>query len=343
VPKIFILDDQISYRSQIEKRIAALSWLEVVGSSRINLGTLNLLASSGADVLVIELHPGSQAGMKILEDVRQTTHEIKTVIALVHETAQTARAQSLGASQVFCKKLGAEADEVRIAGLIAGALLALPRPQTIEVPTGASLHRPKGRLAENWSPQAIVIASSTGGPPVLERIFSLLKPPLLIPVFLVQHMPEFFTRELAQRLSTVSGLKVREAIDGEEVQAGTCYVAPGNFHMQLVNTARKVVIRLNQDEKLHSVRPAADYLFSTAAAIYTRDCLGIVLTGMGMDGANGALEIRKLGGHVVIQDKESSAVWGMPGAAHALGAFDAMEDIDGIASLLRSSIARNAS
>ncbi|RZA23859.1 MAG: chemotaxis protein CheB, partial [Proteobacteria bacterium] len=263
-----------------------------------------------------------------------------TIIALVHEETQTKRAVGLGAKHVLCKKAGTDADESRLAALI---LDILSKPLSASVSTSATTpKRLKAKFADNWTPRAIVIASSTGGPPVLEKIFAQLRPPLHIPVFMVQHMPEFFTRELAQRLTTVSGLVVREAIDGEEAKAGVCYMAPGNYHMQLVNTAQKVIIRLNQDEKLHSVRPAADYLFHTAAAIYARDCLGIVLTGMGADGADGALGIKKLGGHVVIQDKESCAVWGMPGAVHALGAFDAIEDVDSIAAILRQSMVRNA-
>ncbi len=339
--KIFILDDQISYRSQIEKHLATLPKVVMAGSSRINSGTLSILESSHADILIIELHPTSQAGMKILEDLKQKASPLKTIIALVHEEAQSKRALGLGAKHVLCKKPETDGDEARIAASILD-LLSSSLSASSSTPT-VSPKRLKAKFANNWSPRAIVIASSTGGPPVLEKIFSQLRPPLLIPVFMVQHMPEFFTRDLAQRLSAVSGLLVREAVDGEEAKAGVCYMAPGNYHMQLVNTAQKVIIRLNQDEKLHSVRPAADFLFHTAATIYARDCLGIVLTGMGADGADGALGIKKLGGHVVIQDKESCAVWGMPGAVHALGAFDAIEDVDSIATILRQSMARNAS
>lgn len=338
VLKIFIADDHISYRSQIEKRLSTLPKVEVVGSSRLGSSTFSILESCKPDVLVIELNPESPKGSQLLEEIKAKGLKIPSIIAILHNHAQKSRALHLGATQVFAKNLGDLGDEAQVATLIKDYFASKQNASESK-----ATKRSKPLIMDGWHPRAVVIASSTGGPPVLEEIFRQLRPPLFVPMFIAQHMPEFFTRDLALRLAQVSQLTVREAVNGEEALPGVVYISPGNYHMRLNIYAKKVVILLDQEEKLHSVRPAADYLFRTAANIYGKDCLGIVLTGMGNDGADGALQVKNAGGRVAIQDKESSAVWGMPGAAHALGAFDTIEGVEGIAQIMRLSMARNAS
>lgn len=178
---------------------------------------------------------------------------------------------------------------------------------------------------------AVTIASSTGGPDALSLLFRALKgTPLRGPIFITQHMPPQFTAMLAARLSKESGLLCREGADKLEPAPGEIYVAPGDFHMRLERVGAGVRIRLDKGEKEHFCRPAADPLLRSAAAVYGAQLLGVVMTGMGSDGAMGAAEIKRNGGAVIIQTKESSAVWGMPGAAYALGAYDAIMPPDEI-------------
>jgi len=184
-------------------------------------------------------------------------------------------------------------------------------------------------------PKALVIASSTGGPNALEILFSQLQGPYRIPILIVQHMPPVFTKILADRLSNISGCEVREAIDGEVVVANRVYVAPGDFHMSVVLQNGKTVISLNKESQRNSVRPCADYLFESAAEIYKDRLLGIVLTGMGEDGADGARAIKKCDGGIVIQSQESCVVYGMPGAVFAQGNYDEIKDINEMGIFLR--------
>ena len=166
---------------------------------------------------------------------------------------------------------------------------------------------------------AVLIGSSTGGPDALKHIFDALKTNPKIPVFVVQHMPALFTRYLAEQLTKSSILNIREAIDGEIVEPGMVYLAPGDYHMELEREGFKTVIKLNQESKECFVRPAVNKLFRTAANVYGDRCLAIVLTGMGSDGAEGAIELKKRGAKIFVQDKNTSVVWGMPGAVVEAG------------------------
>ncbi len=184
-------------------------------------------------------------------------------------------------------------------------------------------------------PSALVIGSSTGGPTALEKIFSGFSGPVSVPILIVQHMPPVFTEILARRLGELSGIPSSEAKSGEPVVANHIYVAPGDFHMVLESTQKGTRIALNQAPQRNSVRPAVDHLFESASAIYKSGCLAVVLTGMGEDGLVGAKAIREMGGPVVIQDKESSVVFGMPGAIYAADEYDQIGNLELISSLLK--------
>ncbi|NBQ53990.1 MAG: chemotaxis protein CheB [Proteobacteria bacterium] len=155
-----------------------------------------------------------------------------------------------------------------------------------------------------------------------------------VPILVVQHMPAGFTESLAGRLQMVSGLPAAEAKPGEILKAGRVYVAPGDYHMRLVNDGGEVTVHLDHGPKRNSVRPCVDILFETAAGIFGRNVLAMVMTGMGEDGLAGCRTVKKSGGAVIIQNKESSVVWGMPGSVHASGCFDAMGDLERCADLL---------
>jgi two-component system chemotaxis response regulator CheB len=141
-------------------------------------------------------------------------------------------------------------------------------------------------------------------------------------VLIVQHMSQGFTKSLADRMNQVSALKVKEAEEGEPILTGHVYFAPGNYHMQVVREGKQEVVRLNQEPPRHSVRPAADVTLETAAEVFGSNCLGVVLTGMGHDGAAGAKKVKDLGGRVLVQDEATSVVFGMPKSAIELGAAD---------------------
>jgi two-component system, chemotaxis family, protein-glutamate methylesterase/glutaminase len=209
----------------------------------------------------------------------------------------------------------------------------------------AGAHRPGFPLAETVRPPAqfrqrafslvpprvIAIGSSTGGPQALANLFKALSPALdRIPVLVVQHMPPMFTAILAERLARDAERQTKEGVDGEILHPGTIYVAPGNHHMT-VHGSRPSRLGISGGPPVNFCRPSVDPLFTSVAANFGPAALGIVLTGMGQDGAAGVRSIADAGGSVIAQDEMSSVVWGMPGAAAATGACAAVLPPLGIA------------
>lgn len=180
--------------------------------------------------------------------------------------------------------------------------------------------------------QCIAIAVSTGGPNALADLLPRLPQDLAAPIVIVQHIPAMFSKALADRLDAKAPLHVREGLQGEELQPGDAWVAPGDYHMMVRRDGTAVTLDLNQGPPENSCRPAADVLFRSVASTFGANVLGVVLTGMGSDGAKGAQTIVNAGGRIIAQDEASSVVWGMPGAVVQAGLVDGTYSLDRIAS-----------
>lgn len=167
--------------------------------------------------------------------------------------------------------------------------------------------------------EVVVIGTSTGGPNALTEVIPKLPENFPVPIVIVQHMPPLFTKLLADRLASKSKLKVVEAADNDELKAGTVWIAPGNFHLEIIRMGLKPVLRLNQNSPENSCRPAVDVLFRSATHVYGKSTLGVVMTGMGQDGLLGSKMIVESGGTIIVQDENTSVVWGMPGCVVQAG------------------------
>ncbi|HSL56810.1 MAG TPA: chemotaxis-specific protein-glutamate methyltransferase CheB [Acidimicrobiales bacterium] len=200
---------------------------------------------------------------------------------------------------------------------------AAPAAPAARIPTAARTDR---RI------DAVVIGVSTGGPNALAEITPALPADLPVPVVVVQHMPPMFTRLLAERLDTRSGLRIAEAAGGETLTPGSMWIAPGDHHLVVRGgPGQPVRLALDDGPKENSCRPSVDPLFRSAATVWGPNLLAVVLTGMGRDGERGAARIREAGGTVVAQDEASSVVWGMPGAVVEAGLADAVMPLSGVA------------
>ncbi len=173
----------------------------------------------------------------------------------------------------------------------------------------------------------MVIGASTGGPKALPEVLSRLPGSLPAAVLVVQHMPEGFTHSFAERLSWSTSLEVKEAEDGEDIRKGMVYLAPGNRHMTVADNK----IMLDDGPKVNYVRPAVDVLMMSVAPIYGPRAVGVILTGMGSDGAEGMRHIKMNGGKTVVQDEDTCTVYGMPKAVVELGAADKVVPLQDIA------------
>jgi two-component system chemotaxis response regulator CheB len=205
----------------------------------------------------------------------------------------------------------------------AGAVKPPPRP-SIALRTTAQ--RP---------PEVIAIGSSTGGPQALLAVLGKFPNSIRLPILITQHMPATFTSILAEHLGRASGWPCAEAVDGEPVRANRIYVAPGDFHMKVAVEGGARLIRLTKEPPENFCRPAVDPMFRSLAQVYGAGVLGVVLTGMGSDGARGARAVVDAGGSVIAQDEASSVVWGMPGAAAAAGVCSAVLPLPEITTYLR--------
>jgi two-component system chemotaxis response regulator CheB len=182
----------------------------------------------------------------------------------------------------------------------------------------------------------IAIASSTGGPRALEQVVPKLPGDLKVPVVIVQHMPAGFTASLAQRLDGQSALTVTEAKEGDVLHPGHAYLAPGNYHMEIVSVEKggvhHEIVKLNQNPREQGVRPCANILFKSLVPIYGSNIISAVLTGMGADGADGVEEIKKAGGKAIAEDEKSCVVYGMPKAVVQRGLADSIVSLEKVSS-----------
>jgi two-component system chemotaxis response regulator CheB len=174
----------------------------------------------------------------------------------------------------------------------------------------------------------------------LTQLLTALPADLPVPLLVVQHMPPVFTRALAERLNEKCPFEVREAQDGDPLTPGQVLIAPGGRHMLLRRQGAVSQVRLTEDPPENSCRPALDPTLRAVAETYGTGVLAVVLTGMGQDGLIGCQRVKHLGGRVLIQDRASSVVWGMPGAVHAAGAFDEMLALNALAGAIVRQVAR---
>lgn len=191
--------------------------------------------------------------------------------------------------------------------------------------------------------EVIAIGISTGGPNALRDVFKMIDPHLKQPVLVVQHMPAGFTKEFANSLNKICALNVKEAEDNEPIESGNIYIAPGNYHIYVEQTnLGKKMLRLSQEPQRNGHRPSADVLFESVAKIYQNRALGVIMTGMGKDGAVELAEMRKQGAWTLGQDEASAIVYGMPKVAYELGGVQKQVSLEKMADEISKLARENA-
>jgi two-component system chemotaxis response regulator CheB len=332
--KVMIVDDSVVVRGLVSRWIDEEPGLSAVARHSNGKLAVEDVASSAPDVILLDIEMPVMDGLTALPLLLRARPGAKVLVvsALSQRNAEISfRALALGAID-YVPKPDTNRDITLLPEFRSEVIRKVKALGGIRETERQRMHGHdsalvSARISRPFSlvpPRIVVVGSSTGGPQALSALLDPLSPQLAkVPVVVAQHMPPMFTAVLAERLGRSTGRSAREGVDGEALTPGTIYVAPGGRHMT-VSGADSPIVRLSDDPPVHFCRPAVDLLFKSVALAYGPATLGIVLTGMGSDGAAGARAIADAGGSVIAQDESSSVIWGMPGAAVAAGACAAM-------------------
>jgi two-component system chemotaxis response regulator CheB len=348
--KVLVVDDAMLIRRMVTDVLAADPSIEVVGEAANGRIALQKIAQLSPDLVTLDIEMPEMDGIQTLKEIRKTYPRLSVIMfsALTERgAADTLEALHHGASDYVTKPAsaaGRATAQQRILEDLVPKIKSLCRlgtpvqgGQAKRESTTPAAARPFSLRAVGPAITADVVAIgvSTGGPAALAEVLSHLPADFPAPILLVQHMPQMFTRFLAERLNAQTPLSVAEAVDGQPLKSGFVYVAPGDFHLTVKKRSGVVVTMLDQAPPQNSHRPSADVLFKSVAETYGARGLALVLTGMGQDGVQGAEEITRAGGRVLVQDEATSVVWEMPGLVVNAGLADSVLPLGQIASELQ--------
>ncbi|HOX12522.1 MAG TPA: chemotaxis-specific protein-glutamate methyltransferase CheB [Spirochaetia bacterium] len=350
---VLVVDDSALMRNLVSKMIEATPGLKVADRAMNGLFALQKIPRCNPDVIVLDIEMPEMNGIEFLKERRRLGIEIPVVVlsAVAKKGAEvTMEALALGAADFITKPSGSVSSDIHtVAGELARLLLAYgtqyqksrgktpaaypfespelmleKEPGTSAPPPPAARRSPKP--AEKPVParspgpvDLVAIGISTGGPNALRQVFARIDPRLVPPVVVVQHMPPGFTEEFARSLDRICPLDVKEAADGDLLKPGRVLIAPGDKHLLVEKKSLAAVARLSDAPPENGHRPSADVLFASVAREYGNRALGVIMTGMGRDGARELGALFREGGITLGQDEASSVVYGMPKVAFELG------------------------
>lgn len=342
--RVLVVDDSDFVRQRIADGLELDPDIEVVGVARDALSARRLLGSLEVDVMTLDIEMPTLNGLDFLRQLMPVNPvPVVMVSSFTREgTSVTMASLAAGAVDFAEKPARGGAEEKRFLEQLrtkvraaATANLGALRPVISEQPERIASTQPGGRYV-------VAIGASTGGPEALHQVFERL-PADSPPIVVVQHMPARYTPKLAAQLDRCSGMEVRHASDGEEVAPGVALVAPGGEHMRIALDRHRLRVACGPGEPVNGHVPSVDVLFHSVAEVLGRRTIGVLLTGMGADGADGLGAMRAAGARTLAQDEETSVVFGMPKAAHERGAAERLVALPLVAQTIFELIGEDAS
>jgi len=340
--RVVLVEDSALVRRDLTQWLQTDPQIEVVGSAVDAYGARGKIIELNPDVVLLDFGLPGLDGLSFLKALmRHHPLPVIVVSGLVTPGADLAiAALEAGAFDVFAKPEG----EFSIGGVKQVLLEKIHQAARFARPAGAPASDPPPANAplatvRYDSRQLLLIGASTGGTEAIRDVLTRL-PADLPGIAIVQHIPPKFSRSFADRLNQACALQVREATDGDLLRPGLALLAPGDYHMTVERRSGQYRVRLNQGPKVHHQRPAADLLFNSAAACAGRHAVGVLLTGMGRDGAAGLKRLRAAGAWTLAQDEASCVVFGMPRAAQEIGAVEEMVSLTAMPQAILRSLDR---
>jgi two-component system, chemotaxis family, protein-glutamate methylesterase/glutaminase len=329
--RVLVVDDSSVMRSLLRTALGAFPQIEVAGTAQDGRDALEAIGRLDPDLVLLDLEMPQMNGLEALAEMRARRMRAKVIVCstLTRRGAGiTLEALALGATDYVPKPVARSVSE----GLNALIRELLPKVHALFPCEGGQStveFAPHGmpplalpHIGASEPASVLVIGVSTGGPAALEKMLPAFPADFPVSILIAQHMPRLFTGVLAERLNAACQLPVREAQPGEQLEPGVAYVARGDWHMEVTRGAGGGALRLRQGSIEERCRPSVDLLFRSAVAAYGAGVIAVVLTGMGSDGLDGCQAVRAAGGRILVQDRATSSVWGMPGVVARAGLAD---------------------
>ncbi|MFH1148706.1 MAG: chemotaxis response regulator protein-glutamate methylesterase [Pseudomonadota bacterium] len=331
--KVLIVDDSAVVRQTLTEVLSSDPEIDVVGTARDPYVAAEKLRSVVPDVITLDIEMPRMDGITFLRKL-MAQHPIPVVIcsSLTHANARTTlEALELGAVEIIEKpQMGAkvflEESKIRICDAVRAAAQVKPNARKIQkieekLTADVIMPKPKTRAMAETTEKVVLVGASTGGTEAL-RVFLESLPPDAPGIVIVQHMPEKFTTAFAKRIDSLCRVEVKEAENGDGVIRGRALIAPGNRHTLLKRSGARYYVEVKDGPLVSRHRPSVDVLFRSGARYAGGNAIGVIMTGMGDDGAKGMLEMKESGAATIAQDEASCVVFGMPKEAIKLGAVD---------------------
>jgi two-component system, chemotaxis family, protein-glutamate methylesterase/glutaminase len=332
--RVLVVDDSVVIRHLLQQALQEDPAIECVGAEPHGLAALERIPVLKPDVVTLDIEMPEMDGIATLREIRKRHPRLRTIMFSTLTTrgaAATFEALSSGADDYVTKAANAGSLDRSLESLRRDLIPKIKQFFTVAAPSRPAVGAPSRLPVRTGKPQVLAIGVSTGGPQALAELVPKIPAGFPLPILIVQHMPPMFTRLLAERLQTLSPLKVQEAVEGAPVTAGRVYVAPGDYHLRVRRSGPgHWITSLDQTPHENSCRPSVDVLFRSLAESYGGDVLSVVLTGMGRDGLLGVTKLKAGGASCIVQDEASSVVWGMPGAVAGAGLADCILPLDQI-------------
>lgn len=352
--RVLVVDDSVTVRQLLVDALSSDPEVQVVGTAPNGALGVTLLPRLAPDVVVLDIDMPVMDGLEFLKRVRPAWPKLPILVFSSHTThgaEVTLQAMWFGASDYVAKPSAGDYESAvqqarrellpRIKAFArhddgrGAPAPARPGPSAVAPGPG-----PGPGTGAAPRPTVLAIGASTGGPRALADVLGELPADFPLPVLIVQHMPPLFTRHLADGLSAQCELPVFEAVHGATLEPGAVWVAPGDHHLTVGRDGPQLRLWLDQGPPENACRPSVNPLFRSVAEVFGHGALGVVLTGMGQDGLEGAARIRAARGQIVVQDEASSVVWGMPGAIARAGHADKVLPLEAIAGEILARVQR---